>query len=477
MKVYPKVPRFDHDVVDPQVYSADDLTLLEKTDGQNFRTFLYDSRYHEDYTEDVYEHDPSDGDVFFGTKNVIQGTLSTDPSELKGNFKRVLSYLQDNLDVDALYNLHDEYNSPLVLFGEHMIRHTLNYNYRQDPPPAVLGFDVFKQTEYTLERPSNPYDETFEGFLPFSEAQSIFDTVGLPTISIVDDAPETPLDPETVTIPTSRYASIKAEGVVFRSDKLNIRTKKVTDDFKENMKKAWGLREDQAESGEELVSAWYVTNARIRKYIHKHIQKNENIDVAELAEEIVKDIWIEEWEEIAQIGIPLNPRNVYDLTVERCEEILEKMETNATLNDADLGELWDANTDVEPSDTGTFDLDTDQLDAVEDTVAEYDSVEMGLIDTLLPHGTILEMALQTAEEEEKEFDRWVIPIVRDELRDFFWTEYLSILANLSVQYTPTDLNEELLNLIVDTVNDHLDASETTSAEQSDQSEAIGEFFK
>lgn len=444
MKSYPKVPRYDHNAVPPELYNADDLILLEKTDGQNSRIFLYDERYQGMYSEEfIDEYNPKDGEVYIGTKTSIQGKLSDDTDEFKGNFKRLLSYLRENLNIKELETIHTEYNSPIVLFGEHMIRHSLNYGYKESPPPAFIGFDAFIQKEYTPQKPSNPYNETFEGFLDFDEVQNIFQRIGLESIPVVENI-DASIDPETVEVPTSNYAEIQAEGVVFRSDNLNRRSKNVTEEFEERNKKAWGIREDQAETGEELIAAQFLTNGRIRKYIHKTLQKNENIHATEIAETIVYDIWVEEWREISNISIEVTPHKLYDYTLERVEEILDKMETNAHLNNSELLDLWDAHSDIDPTTTGSFNIDSNEIQKIENNVQSYESTENGLIEELLDTDIILTLAKDIADQEDKEIGNWTIPQVKEEVTELFWTENLKTLANLKIQYTPTKINELLV---------------------------------
>lgn len=458
MKTYPKIPRYDHEVINSDLYTKEDLLLLEKTDGQNSRVFLYDERFSQDYTADLEEFDPEDGDVFIGTKKAIQGKLSDNLQEFKGNFHRLVKYLRENLETDTLYELHDEYDSPLILFGEHMIQHTVNYDYKESPPPVFLGFDVFPQSEYTSDTPANPYNETFEGFLPFNEAEHVFKSVGLPMINQIEGI-DPPVDPNTITIPSSDYAEVKAEGVVFRSDSLEARSKKVSSEFKENMKKAWGLREDQADTGEELIIAWYMTNGRIRKAIHKKINKGEEIHLGDLAESLVKDVWIEEWDAISDISIGLNPYNVYEYTIDRCEALLDRMETNAHLNNANIEELWDSNTDIEPEINRSFDVTDQEVSQLEQAIKGYDSIEEGLVEELLEEGTILNVANEIAEQENKELDRWVIPEVRDEVYEIYWVNNLELLANISIRYTPREINSILLDTVVDVINTYVDSTE------------------
>jgi hypothetical protein len=51
MKVYPKIPRYDHPVVPADFFDREDLLLLEKFDGSSFRFTLYDDRYADRYPD------------------------------------------------------------------------------------------------------------------------------------------------------------------------------------------------------------------------------------------------------------------------------------------------------------------------------------------------------------------------------------------------------------------------------------------
>lgn len=478
MKSYPKVPRYNHEVVPDDFYRREDIILLEKTDGQNLRVFLYDERFPDMYSDDLDEFNPQDGDIFIGTKKAVQGKLSDNPEEFKGNFNRLLTYLKDNLDAGELRSIHSEYESPVVLFGEHMIQHSLDYDYRESPPPALLGFDVFLHKDYTPKGPGNPYNETFEGFLSFEEVESIFEQIGLETIRVIETSEKFD-DPESVDIPSSNYADVQAEGIVFRSDSTDRRTKRVNLDFKERMKKAWGIREDQAETGEELVAAWYLTNGRIRKYIHKYAQKNETIDAGKLAETIVYDIWIEEWREISSLDVEITPQNLYDHAIERIEEILNKMETNAYLNDSDILSLWDAHTDIDPSTTGRFDVEPEELKNVEESVQTYDSVEEGLIEELLDSDRILLLSKEIADREDREIGRWTIPEVKNQISDQFWESNGAILANLRIAYNPFTINELLVDATVKAINTYVDGRPNEDVEPSsfEDREVLDSFFK
>lgn len=63
MKVYPKIPRYDHPVVPHELFEEAALTLIEKVDGSAFRFTLYDQRYAGSYPEPVASAADGDGSL------------------------------------------------------------------------------------------------------------------------------------------------------------------------------------------------------------------------------------------------------------------------------------------------------------------------------------------------------------------------------------------------------------------------------
>lgn len=447
-KAYPKVPHYYHDSVSEAFFGADDLVLLEKMDGSNLRLCLYDERYADQYGDQLHDdYDPEDGDVFIASKNVIRGRLSDEPSDFDGNFTRLLTSLRETIDPEELFDLHEAHDSALLLFGEHMVKHTLDYGYETSPPPAFLGFDVFRLADYEAP-PENPFDERFDGFLSFGDAVDVFEQVGLDTAPVVE-RPDS-LDPDNVSIPVSSYGSLRAEGVVIRSDSRNRRVKYVAEEFRERMKEAWGMREDEAESGSELFSARYLTNARIRKHIHKLAQRQGDIDTAELTEAVVADAWEEELYDIRDIGIGLCPQDVYSVAGDRCREVLETMQTNAQLNDSSLDELW-ADFSEDDVTIEALETDTDALSAVASRAREADDTHEALVRAFVAESDIHETAESIAADEDQDIGRWVVQDVYDTLRDDLWFENLDVIANLPFVFVPADLNDALMEYVTEAV--------------------------
>lgn len=127
--VYPKIPNYYHESVPNEFFDADNLVIIEKFDGSNCKICMYDERYSDLYGQDVHAHNPVDGDIFISSKKRIRGRLSDPIDDIDDVFTRLVTELRDELDVAALRDLHDEYQSPLLLFGEHMVKHTLDYEY------------------------------------------------------------------------------------------------------------------------------------------------------------------------------------------------------------------------------------------------------------------------------------------------------------------------------------------------------------
>jgi hypothetical protein len=109
MKVYPKIPRYDHPVVPDDFFDADDLVVVEKFDGSAFRFTLYEERYADAYPNPVVEAADGDGSLVFGTRRSIIGCHRDALAEIDGALHRAVRCLRDGVDTDALRRVHDEY--------------------------------------------------------------------------------------------------------------------------------------------------------------------------------------------------------------------------------------------------------------------------------------------------------------------------------------------------------------------------------
>ncbi|REA00506.1 hypothetical protein DEQ92_19735 [Haloferax sp. Atlit-6N] len=353
MKVYPKIPRYDHPIVPDDFFDADDLVVVEKFDGSAFRFALYDERYADAYPSVVGEAADGDGSLVFGTRRSIMGSHRDSLGEVDGALHRAVRCLRDGVDTDALRRLHDEYASPLVVYAENLVYSTLDYGYTDRELPALIGFDVLPFDRIETYTPAgNPYTETFAGFLDTPTVWRVLERIRhedtpsehsfLPA-TILEE--QSTIDPESFDAPPSSLAAdVHAEGVVVRSDTYERRVKIVRETFHELNREQFGRNPDEAETGAEYLVATYCTPARIRKEVRTMVVEEGRefgrhlID--DLYPRVVEDIWAENYPEIMQLDRAIVPGNIYPLVAERCVAELRKIQTNATLNDADPTTIW-----------------------------------------------------------------------------------------------------------------------------------------
>ncbi len=353
MKVYPKVPRYDHPVVPEGFLDREDLVLVEKYDGSSFRFTLFEERFADRYPEQVVEAAAGDGSLVFGTRRTIRGCHRDPIERIDGALRRAVRCLRDSIDTERLRAAHDEHG-PLVVYAENMVYSTLDYGYTERSLPALVGFDALPYAAIETMTPSgNPYEETFEGFLDTATAWALFDD--LAAADAPEDAafvpaavlarPDDGLDPEGFEFPPSSLASdTRAEGVVVRSDAAGRRVKLVREAFHELNREQFGQSPDAAETGAAYVVATYCTSARIRKEVRKLVVEESREFGLQLNEDlyprVVEDIWAEHWPDLMDLDRAFTPADVYPLVAKRCITELRKMETNAELNDTDPTEVW-----------------------------------------------------------------------------------------------------------------------------------------
>ncbi|WP_158055611.1 hypothetical protein [Halorussus halophilus] len=354
MKVYPKIPRFDHPVVPSTFFDADDLTLVEKFDGSAFRFTLYEDRYADHYPEQVETAANGDGSLVFGTRKTIRGSHHDPLESIDGALHRAVRCLREGIDTTALRAFHDEFDCPLIVYAENLVYSTLDYGYTDTDLPALVGFDVLPYTAVeTMTPPGNPYEETFDGFLDTDTAWDVFERIQVenaPTElsfvpgSILSRNVEQ-FDPESYTFPSSTLAGdVQVEGVVVRSTARNRRVKVVREQFKELNREQFGQRPEEAESGAEYVVATYCTPARIRKQVRTMVVEEDYEFGLHLNDDlyprVVEDIWAENWPALMGLEVAFTPADVYPLVAKRCIAELRKMRTNAELNETNPTEIW-----------------------------------------------------------------------------------------------------------------------------------------
>jgi hypothetical protein len=311
MKVYPKIPRYDHPVVPESFFDSAELVLLEKFDGSSFRFTLYDERHASSYPDPVVDAADGDGSLVFGTRRSIMGCHRDPLEDIDGALHRAVRCLRDGIDANALRRLHDEHGGPVIVYAENVVYSTLDYGYTDHDLPALVGFDVLPYGAIdSMTPPKNPYAETFDGFLPTEVAWDVFDRIRIESVSpdrafvpATIIAETTGFDPENYVVPRSSLTDdIRAEGVVVRSDSCDRRVKVVRDAFEELNREQFGRDPDDAETGAERFVAMYCTSARIRKTVRSLVvEENREFGlhlVEDLYPRVVKDIWAEHWQEI-----------------------------------------------------------------------------------------------------------------------------------------------------------------------------------
>lgn len=352
MKRYPKVPRYDHPLMSG-FFESGEVIITEKYDGSNIRFTLYEERFDEEYkqaeelhADSVFEVSPQDGDIVYGTRQVVRGTSGKPMNEVDAALKRVVANLKE-IDKSKIRKIQDEYG-PLIFFAEGMIYNAVDYNYEKNPPPPLIGFDVYSyRNENRDSLSSNPYEEKFEGFLDTKTAYEIFEKIGVPpaeTPSEVEIIDLKEFNIDEYEVPTSNVGEVQAEGVVFRKEEEKRRTKYRTEKFQELNKKVWGKNVEEAETGEEKFVAMFVTQSRIRKIIRKMVVEEgyefSRDIINDLYPRVIQDIWQEEWAEIKDLNFSFNPSETNPLIAKQCAAVVKRMEKNAKLNDANAVELW-----------------------------------------------------------------------------------------------------------------------------------------
>ena len=353
MKVYPKIPRYDHPVVPPDLFEAPDLALLEKVDGSSFRFTLYEDRFENAYPERVIQAADGDGSVVFGTRRTVRGSHRDALETIDGALHRAVRCLREGIDTDVLRAVHDDLDGPVIVYAENLVYSTLDYGFTERALPALVGFDVLPYAAIeTMIAPGNPYEETFDGFLDLGSAWALFERLRVPDIALehafvpapVLDRPDE-FDPTAYDFPTSTFSpDIRVEGVVLRSDEAERRAKLVRESFQERNREQFGRMPEAAESGAEYVVATYCSPARIRKHVrHLVVEEGRAFGLHlndDLYPRVVEDIWAEHWRDLMDLDVAFTPADMYPLVAKRCIRELRKMETNAELNDADPTDIW-----------------------------------------------------------------------------------------------------------------------------------------
>jgi hypothetical protein len=274
----------------------DIITIEEKLDGANTSFFV------------------KDGNIIFGSRNQQMTSNEGEDTNVQKMFMACVNYVRDILKDKDLSLLNGK-----IVYGENMVKHTLNYDWEMTPP--FVAFDI-----YDVE--TGKYLATNDKMALFEEYQLI----PAPTISITL-AEYVKEDIEESYISTSKYAPkdnpFKAEGVVIKNYAKQIFAKYVREEFKEDNKKVFGGGKKDAKNDDEVIVAKYCTNARINKQIYSMINEEgialEMAMMKQLPNKVWEDIIEEEYKTILTTKYKLDISNIRKMVAKRCLEVLKQM--------------------------------------------------------------------------------------------------------------------------------------------------------
>lgn len=297
---YPKIKQLgDEENKDIFKDKQDIIFLQEKVDGANFRVYI-----------------TQEGKAIFGSRTQQLTSNDGEDTNVQKNFVRCLKYVRERLQEGDLTK-----HNGLILFGECMVKHTIDYDWEKTPP--FLGFDIF--------------DTKTGKFLDMDEASKIFVSLGLEIVPLIKVLKAGEIKDFTdEDVPKSRYCEGLAEGVVFKNYEKQIYAKYVRAQFKEKNLEEFGGSRKHATTDENYFTAIYCTNARIEKCIWKLIDDGEKLHLSlmpKLIKAVYKDVWEENWNEIVSTrGKTISFDKLKKSFTKRCFHVLNSVITNNALN-------------------------------------------------------------------------------------------------------------------------------------------------
>lgn len=297
---YPKIKRLGDSENRGILTNRNVVIVQEKIDGANFRFMLKNGR------------------LVFGSRNQFLGLEET--NTFNKQFQRCIDYIKRTVDKSALQKLSNEKGS-LIFFGEDCIKHTINYDWDRIPP--FLGFDVYSFKKKT--------------FFPFSSVDTMFYNIGLPTVPLIlitDEKKDIQKLVKGINELKSEYYDGYAEGIVIKNYKRQLFAKVKHKDFAEKNREVFGYTKKHAKDDSEKFIAMYGTNARIEKMIFTFIDLGKKLDMKLmqlLPRQVYRDIFTEEYMDIAFTNWVLDLKKIRKILAHRCAIVLNQMIINNEL--------------------------------------------------------------------------------------------------------------------------------------------------
>ena len=278
------------------VRDDDDIIVEEKMDGANTRVYILDDK------------------IIFGSRNVQLTSNDGTIDNIPRNFKRSNEYIHKKL---AAIDMHRY--SGLILFGETMVRHTLDYDWLHIPP--MLMFDI--------------YDTKTGNYLPYDKKIAIFNELDLPVVPLVMRKKAVELRKIKIDddfVPKSAWRNGRAEGVVLKNYTSQIFAKYVRSRFKEDNRQAFGGSKKCAKDDSEKVVYTYCTNPRIEKAIMKLVDERDMPIDIKMMQYLPKTVWEdiveEECANLLHSNYVLDMKRIRKSIAKRCLAVLQQMIVN-----------------------------------------------------------------------------------------------------------------------------------------------------
>lgn len=304
-KKYPEIPRLGHeDVLEILQYGEDFIFVEAKVDGGNGSMWI----------------DEKDGQVHFGSRN---RDLTSDQDYKM--FAGLQAKLREHLHIKEMNGI--ILNPDYFYYFEWMAVHTIRYT----SAPFIIGLDI------RLKRAMDSDD--FGLFLSREGKEREFDRIGIEIVPLVWKGKVSDLKKLKVEelVPQSKYFNGLEEGIVIknysRMSKLGhhqLFAKVVREEFKEDNRAVFGSVKNKESDSDKIVNQ-FVTEARIKKQIHKLVdEEGKTLDrslMQFLPSAVIKDVVKEEILFIYDTYSYINFKELKGRVPKLCLKVIDEMMT------------------------------------------------------------------------------------------------------------------------------------------------------
>lgn len=319
----------DKEVKDMFKDDNDPIYIQEKVDGGNFRIMIKDKQFTfgTKTNEIIEKRDLKIGDLDEEKeREKLQLKFPNKEEEFERMrikeylliWKRACEYIRKKIDLVTCK--HDN----IIIYAEHILPHSLAYNWNVTPAVIILDIRDLKTGKYI--KPDKVKEFCKEYDLEY------IDNITITTAKEVREAKYT-----DDSLPRSKYGDVQMEGFVFKNYEKQIFCKFVAEKFKEVNRKVWGMSKKFAETDDELILAKYLCgNRRIDKKIYELTDRGCELSLC-LMKYLPVIVWNDIVEEnavdILKHDYVLNIKQIRKRIAARCLEVLkQRIETANIMN-------------------------------------------------------------------------------------------------------------------------------------------------